>query len=81
MKFGMLRSVGVRAAIGNHTGNARAAGEWRLLLKNLSVSSCSLESDKKPEESEQCKEKEQERGLAAWLYPPIFCKSCRGHVL
>ena len=29
------------------------------------VSSCSLESDKKPEESEQCKENEQEKGFAA----------------
>lgn len=66
MKFGMLQSVGVRAGgIENHTGNACVDGEWWLLLKNFSVSSYSLESDEKTEESDQCEEDEQKGGFAA----------------
>ena len=66
MKFGMLQSVDVRAGgIDNHTGNACVDGEWRLLLKNFSVSSCPLESDERTEESEKCEEDEQEGVFAA----------------
>jgi hypothetical protein len=64
MKFGILKSVGVRAGrIGSHTGNGRMDGDWYLLLKNLLLSTYLLKSDEKPEESEECGMCSEKAGL------------------